>query len=110
MDLSYAAAKKLGYAEKGTARVQVEALTFDSPQQPILAENKSPTYVQVGAYQQQKTAEQVKLKVAQLTHQTTRVQPITVKDKTLYRVQVGPIAHEQKMNISNQLLTIFSQL
>lgn len=29
IDLSYAAATKLGYAEKGTARVRVEAITFD---------------------------------------------------------------------------------
>lgn len=40
IDLSYAAAKKLGYAEKGTARVKVEALTTNL--EPG-TENHSPT-------------------------------------------------------------------
>ncbi len=56
MDLSFAAAKKLGYAEKGTAHVTVEAISFEAPSSKImLADNKQtgvPTrrvYLQVGS-------------------------------------------------------------
>ena len=34
IDLSYAAAIKLGFAKKGTAKVHVEAITFDAPKVP----------------------------------------------------------------------------
>ncbi len=104
MDLSYAAAKKLGYAEKGTTKVKVEAITFEPAQdKPILATSSKTSYVQVGAFQQMAKAEQVKLQVAQLTHQSTRIKPLYVNDKTLYRVQIGPLEDIQKTSVMAQL-------
>ncbi len=118
MDLSYAAAKKLGYAEKGTAKVKVEAITFDSPSQPgiVYAENTQQSlpahikpahtkqvYVQVGAFYQMAKAEQLQSRVAQLTHQETRIEPMVSSDKTLYRVQVGPLQDLQKSNVMDKL-------
>lgn len=111
MDLSYAAAKKLGYAEKGTAKVKVEAITFDG------AKQDKQLYVQVGAFAQKDKAEKVKVQVAQLTHQTARIEPLTTSNKTtLYRVQVGPLQNLEKTNVVDQLhqsgftkpITIFS--
>ena len=105
MDLSYAAAKKLGYADKGTAKVKVEAITFDNPNSSpaILAKQDKLLYVQVGAFAQKAKAEQVKMQVAQLTHQTARIEPLTISDKTLYRVQIGPLRNLEKNNIVDQL-------
>lgn len=112
MDLSYAAAKKLGYAEKGTAHVKVEAITFDGPSSKsvMLASNnthqatKGKFYLQVGSYQQKVKAQQIKTRVAQLTHQSARIQTVTLNDKTLYRVQVGPLLNnQQKSSLVDQL-------
>lgn len=105
MDLSYAAAKKLGYADKGTAKVKVEAITFDQPNDPfiLLAKNTVPNakqlYLQVGAFNQITKAQQVKIKVAQLTHQSARIQTVMMNDKAIYRVQVGPLRELQKPDI-----------
>ncbi len=117
MDLSFAAAKKLGYAEKGTARVTVEAISFEPPSSKIMLAsanrlnlNEKPRtmhsaiYLQVGSYHQRERAQQVKMKVAELTHQSARIETVTLKDKTLYRVQVGPLLSEmQKSDIAIQL-------
>lgn len=116
MDLSYAAAKKLGYADKGTAKVRVEAITVDGPNdQPVMLakndpvkpaaapENTKQLYLQVGAFQQKAKAQQVQIQVAQLTHQTARIEPITLNDKTLYRVQIGPLRDLQKTDVVEQL-------
>lgn len=127
MDLSFAAAKKLGYADKGTARVTVEAISFEAPSSKIILAsadsqdiNRKPRtlhsarvtdkqaigkiYLQVGSYHQRERAQQVKIKVAELTHQSARIETVTLNDKTLYRVQVGPLLSEmQKSDIAIQL-------
>lgn len=99
MDLSYAAAKKLGYAEKGTTKVRVEAINVAEPR--LLP--KKYFYLQVGAFQQMAKAEQVKVKILQTTHQNARIKTISVNDKVLYRVQIGPLQDLQKTTITNQL-------
>lgn len=99
MDLSYAAAKKLGYAEKGTAKVRVEALNLKEPSDFP----KKYFYLQVGAFQQMATAEQIKVKIAQNTHQNARIKTISVNAKILYGVQVGPLLDLEKTTVSNQL-------
>lgn len=106
MDLSYAAAKKLGYAEKGTAKVKVEAITTfennNTPSATALATNKQ-FYLQVGAFDQMAKAQRIKVQVAQLTHQTTRIEPLTTHTKTLYRVQIGPLLDLQKPEVVARL-------
>ena len=109
MDLSYAAAKKLGYTDKGTAKVRVEAITFNksNPSSPVtLAKNDTSVkqrYLQVGAFQQMDKAERVKIKVAQLTHHSARIETINLKEKTLYRVQIGPLPDLQASSVVDQL-------
>lgn len=107
MDLSYAAAKKLGYAEKGTARVRVQAIEVLAQKEPRANAHASSApkqlYLQVGSFRQMAKAEQVKAKVTQLTHHTARIETVTTNDKPLYRVQVGPLRETQKSNIATQL-------
>ncbi|MBS0352197.1 MAG: septal ring lytic transglycosylase RlpA family protein [Proteobacteria bacterium] len=113
MDLSYAAAKKLGYAEKGTAKVKVDAITFNGPNDSgriMLANNSQPVpsasrqlYVQVGAFYQMAQAEQVKSKVSELTHLAARIQSITLNEKTVYRVQIGPLKNLPNTNLVEML-------
>ena len=107
IDLSYAAATKLGFAHRGTARVEVEAIDMDNgpllaaaprrpepPPKPVA----TPTpiagshYVQVGAFQNQSAANDLQrrlLPVASRWAATVLVQP-TAATPVLYRVLVGP--------------------
>jgi len=109
MDLSYAAAKKLGYAERGTAKVKVEAITFDTPKSNTALAKNEPTYhskqlyLQVGAFKQMAKAEQVKIQVANLTHHSARIETVKLNDKILYRVQVGPLLDQKKADVVQRL-------
>lgn len=111
IDLSYTAAKKLGYQHRGTANVAVEyidpatyhGVTSQSPASTVRGHGtKAPTpknsagyalpdntYLQVGAFSKSKAAHGLKKKLAKMTKV-----PIKVKRprawKALYKVLVGP--------------------
>lgn len=94
MDLSYVAARKLGYAGKGTALVRVTAIDVHNP----LEEGKQTythyhpqLYLQVGAFSSISNAEQLERQLKRLTTHQTRI----VRGK-LYRVQVGPLRNVQE--------------
>ena len=109
IDLSYAAATKLGFAHRGMARVEVEAIDMDNgpllattprrPEppapKPVVATPKpiaGSHYVQVGAFQNQDTANDLQrrlLPVAGRWSATVMVQP-TAATPVMYRVLVGP--------------------
>lgn len=79
IDLSYAAAVKLGFADRGTARVRVE--TFQ----------EAPGYfLQAGAFRDMNAADALKTALATLTGQPAFV--VRVDNDSLYRVRLGPVA------------------
>ncbi len=105
IDLSWAAAKKLGYADKGTARVRVEALTPQAdasvnarPQQPA----RLGYYIQVAAVSSEPRAIQLTNEVANLLDQNT----FYVPDETgkIFRIRVGPFATEADARYHEELL------
>ncbi len=78
IDLSYAAAVKLGFADRGTARVRVEVL------------EQAPRYVlQAGAFRELAAADQLKDHLVRLTGEPAFV--VQVADDRLYRVRLGPV-------------------
>ncbi len=79
IDLSYAAAVKLGFHERGTARVRVE--TLDDPPQFVL---------QAGAFVDLASADALKNRLVALTAHPSYV--VTQGSDSLYRVRVGPVA------------------
>lgn len=94
IDLSYVAAKKLGMIGRGTALVDVRAITpgeaFERPE--LLAKNtkhigSKNVYLQIGAFQNKQRAEQLQKRLIALLSS-----PVTVthSPKKLYRVQIGP--------------------
>jgi len=102
IDLSYAAAVKLGYADRGTARVELEAIVVntDEPserrQQPQLARVGSgkiaDQYLQVGAYSQRESAQEVAQQLRSLTRQPVRIEEvISSQGQRLHRVRIGPL-------------------
>ena len=79
IDLSYAAAVKLGFAQRGTARVRVEAL------------EEAPTYyLQAGAFRELGSADALKSALGELTGVPTYV--VRVSNDDLFRVRLGPVA------------------
>ncbi len=90
IDLSYAAAVKLGYAKSGTARVRVEAVNLDdqsfSSQASAIAENY---FLQVAAFKNPVSAKALR---AELLLTVSR--DVVIKSPELdgiHRVQIGPI-------------------
>ncbi len=93
IDLSYAAATKLGYVRKGTALVDVAVIDTRSPGLLSLPElgHKPQLYLQVGAFSHQINADMLAHQVAQLTHKHTHIETTPSASRHLYRVQIGPI-------------------
>lgn len=90
IDLSYAAAVKLGYQDKGTARVRVEAIMGE-------ALDTRSYYVQVGAYSQRESAFNVKKRLtAQLSEK------VGVYKDDYYRVRIGPVKYDQAIELQRQ--------
>lgn len=78
IDLSYAAAVKLGFADHGTARVRVEVL-----------EEVTHFVLQAGAFRDIGAADRLKESLSRVTGQTAYV--VRVDNESLYRVRMGPI-------------------
>ncbi len=94
VDLSYAAAVKLGFAEAGTARVRVEAAT--------VANNfANDFYVQVGAFRDATRAERLRQSLADLGEAPVRVRQ---GDDQLHRVQVGPVTDRTRVDALQTLI------
>lgn len=94
LDLSYTAAKKLGYIGQGTALVRVQAINFNQslPVVTTTSTNRVPRiYLQLGAFRIQSNAQQLKNKAAQYTSKPIAILVTQANGHTLYRVQVGPI-------------------
>lgn len=79
IDLSYAAAVKLGFANGGTARVRVEVL-----------EEPASYVLQAGAFRELAAADRLKADLVQLTGQPAYV--VRVAADSLFRVRLGPVA------------------
>ena len=116
IDLSYTAAQKLGYINKGVARVEVEALDPESLPSAIetLAVEKDAaarkglpqdasfklpdnTFLQVGAYSSSTQAEEIRGQLAAAFGYPVSVSPVNRGGKMLYRVRIGPIEQQRAL-------------
>lgn len=86
LDLSYAAAAKLGVFPKGTAHVEIEALKT--------TQHALNYYVQAGAFESPELAESLRIKLGELTTSPVYVQ----KHHHRFLVQVGPFASRDMVN------------
>ncbi len=94
IDLSYAAAYKLGYVAAGSAKVEVENVapgqTVPAPtaESQNVAESKN-TYIQVGAFSSRENAEDYRSRIArQLAWLAESIQVLSIGN--LWRLHVGP--------------------
>ena len=118
VDMSYAGAVMLGYADKGTARVRVEAIVPDTAPAPatavqavaygatdvldnvateraLIEENRGEEFLQIGAFSNLESARSL---VARLSGMTSF--PVLIKSEansegiTLHKVRIGPLTDE----------------
>ena len=105
IDLSYAAAVKLGVDRTGTARVEVEAISGGGAQRPALAPavtSRAPTptspdavgrqIVQVGAYRDEANARRIVDQLRAAGIQDIQLEDVRLHDGKVWRVRVGPVA------------------
>ncbi|RTE67041.1 septal ring lytic transglycosylase RlpA family protein [Amphritea opalescens] len=104
IDLSYAAASKLDMLGQGTANVEVEAIDpsrWSTSTAAVVSAAPAPTtatpsegarYLQVGAFSLETTALDAQQQLqTMLPGYQVRIVPLQRSDRTLYRVQVGPV-------------------
>lgn len=131
IDLSYAAAVKLGVAEKGTAFVEVEAVSARSAstRPPMMASAPAPTtpttpvaqaspvaasaaqaqslFLQVGAFSERPNAERLSAELGKVVPNRVHVREYNAAGQPVYRVQVGPIATVDSADQLVAMLTDF---
>ncbi len=90
IDLSYAAAVKLGYQDKGTARVKVEALSGNEL-------DTHSYYVQMGAFSKKASATALKKRL-----QAQLKEKVGVYRGDFYRVRIGPVKYDRAIVLQQQ--------
>ncbi len=110
IDLSYAAAVKIGVWPKGTGRVEVRALDPAQPNNTVAAEPRQPSalspqpsnahagspahriYLQLGAFGERRNAERVVADAQRAGIGPLSIDAATVSGRAVHRVRVGPLA------------------
>lgn len=109
IDLSYAAAKKLGYAHHGTTLVRVTAIdpTQWAAKNSSIPHPAKPTsndfYLQLGAFANRANAENLRIRVASLTSSPVTIKPTRHRDAYIYRVQIGPLLAAESNSLRSKL-------
>ena len=99
IDLSYAAALKLGVAKKGTAFVEVVAVNdatarlADAGGQSQSKDDDLGLYLQIGAFNDRRNAQFLSERVARHLSKNVRIRTFDDGGGAIYRVQIGPIAN-----------------
>jgi rare lipoprotein A len=120
VDLSYAAAMKLGYANRGTARVQLDAIMPPASSVETRAYPVSSTrisggnsiamatrqFIQVGAFSNRDTALRLTDQLQEITSLPVFVQEVTnTSSQKLHRVRIGPIVDRNEIqNITERVV------
>lgn len=97
IDLSYAAAYRLGYVQAGSAMVEVESLDAAQPTQEAKQEDlkeEAGVYIQVGAFSSRENAEGLRERIGrELAWLSAQVRVLALGG--LWRLRVGPYASSE---------------
>ncbi|NND66227.1 MAG: septal ring lytic transglycosylase RlpA family protein [Halioglobus sp.] len=91
VDLSYGAAVKLGFAQEGTARVEVAVIDVAGSEDRRDVPLGGYRFLQIGAFGQEESARRMQAELRALTGQNVFVAPVQAGGALLYRVRVGPV-------------------
>ena len=99
IDLSYAAASKLGVSEKGTARVKIRVITEQGKESESLnaayTDDKGKVYVQVASYGSEDNAFGLIKKLHAQNFSDIRIHVHNKNGNILYQVRIGPLPSSQ---------------
>jgi len=111
IDLSYAAATKLGIVQTGTGYVEIEAI---EPGQNIAKQTTKPVsssevaktglYLQIGAFKDKFNARRLQQRVAQLPETQAALKVAKSPQGIFYKVLVGPLTSEQRIQQMSEKL------
>jgi len=127
IDLSYAAAKKLGYQSRGTAKVEVESITVKPDGsmfiagQPFALDGQPPSkadtavendgqnaagglFVQLGSFSSRDPATKLQDRAKGVLSSPVRVRAVDTASGRFHRVQVGPFQDEGSARKTQNLL------
>lgn len=91
IDLSWAAAVKLGIEQSGTGPVEVRAITFDEPETHAVRPARLPVLLQVGAFADRQRAESVAETLLGQGLGPVRTERATAASGRVWRVRIGPL-------------------
>lgn len=104
IDLSYAAAVRLGFADQGTAQVEVQALDVTGFEDRRSVDGGVYRYLQVGAFGAEASALRMRDDLSALLRAPVFVSPVESEGAMLYRVRVGPVEQEQQLSSLQAIL------
>lgn len=95
IDVSYAAAVRLGFADRGTARVEVRAVGPGIPE-PVSRSSEGPPraddlWLQAGAFRDRDNARRLRRRLATAGLGPVEIQAVDTGARPLYRVRIGPV-------------------
>ncbi len=118
IDLSYAAARRLGFQDKGTARVRVQTLDLPPPTQAARPARQTSAdtahlipvawaddhrdlpagsiFVQLGAFTSRSNAESLRRRL-DADFDDVLIQPRHLASQTFYRVRIGPLSDMRRI-------------
>lgn len=104
IDLSYAAAVKLDYMDKGTAEVEVEVLQIAGVDDRRNAPGTHYRYLQLGAFGAESSALRLQTELQAFLQVPVSVTEVDASGKLLYRVRVGPVTSSDELALVQQQL------
>lgn len=104
IDLSYAAAVKLGYMERGTAEVEVEVINIAGVDDRRSAPGTHYRFLQLGAFGAESSALRLQTELQAFLQVPVSVTEVDASGKLLYRVRVGPMADAEQLVLVQQQL------
>lgn len=91
IDLSYAAARKLGFAEAGIAMVLVEGIDVSSFAAAGTGGEHQEVFLQVAALSNYHSAQMLRRQLSSVTGTPVKISKNDEKSDALYRVRIGPV-------------------
>jgi rare lipoprotein A len=104
IDLSYGAAVKLGYMERGTAPVKVEVLNIAGVDDRRGTTSGNYRYLQLGAFGSEASAQRLQGELQAFLTAPVSIGQVESGGNMLYRVRIGPVdSNEQLLAVQQKL-------
>ena len=106
IDLSFAAATKLGIHKMGTAKVEVQAISdFDAMPEPVvlLQETSSKNYLQLASFSNEDNAKALMERLQQANIDEVFIQKHRLDGDSVWRVRIGPLNHTKMQRTQDKL-------